>query len=182
MDTTTLVLMIIVIALAALVVWVVTQRAKFRKLQTRFGPEYERVLDQERNPLRAASLLEKRTKRVAKYNIQPLTVEQRDRCSRDWRAAQEHFVDDPREAVTQADALVDKALRTRGYPMGDFEQQADDLSVEYPHVVDNYRAAHLVARRVNEASTEDLRRAMQHYRNLLEHIIDGHVLETARHR
>ena len=182
MDTTTLVLLIIVAGIAALTVWILTQRAKFRKLQTRYGPEYERLLDQERNPLRAASVLEKREKRVAKYDIRPLTVEQRDRCTRDWRVIQEHFVDDPRDAIVQADALVDKALRTRGYPMADFERQADDLSVEYPHIVENYRAAHSTAQRAAKASTEDLRRAMQHYRDLLEHIIDSHVMELERQR
>ena len=96
-----------------------------------------------------------------------------------WRTAQEHFVDDPRNAVAQADSLVTDAMRVRGYPMSDFEQRAADLSVDYPTVIEDYRVAHAIAMRDAEgsASTEDLRKAMQHYRSLFEHIVDTHVLQ-----
>ena len=88
-------------------------------------------------------------------------------------------MDDPREAVAQADSLITDAMRTRGYPMSDFEQRAADLSVDYPAVVQDYRAAHEIAVRDTQASasTEDLRKAMQHYRTLIEHVLDAHVLQ-----
>lgn len=180
MDTITLVLLIIVIAVIAVAVWAFTQRAKLRKVRTRYGPEYERLVEKERDPIRAANILEKREKRVAAYKIRTLTQDECDSVSNEWRLVQEHFVDDPYAAVTQADALVNRSLQLRGYPMGDFERQADDLSVDHPHVVENFRAAHSIAQRRDSASTEDLRRAMQHYRDLLENIIDAHVMQTGR--
>lgn len=181
METTTLVLLIIGIAVVGLAIWIVSQRTKIKNLRTRYGPEYERLAEQQKDPLKVAAILRTREKRVSNYNIRTLTPEECDLVSQDWRAVQEHFVDSPHDAVLQADALVSRALQARGYPMSDFEQQADDLSVEHPHMVDNYRAAHAIARRGQSATTEDLRRAMQHYRNLLENIIDAHVLQTGRH-
>jgi len=180
METTTIVLLIIVIAIAAIAVWAISQRSKLKKLRTRYGPEYDRLAEKQRDPMKIATILNSREKRVARYNIRTLTNEECEDIARDWRQVQEHFVDDPHAAVAQADTLLNRALQSRGYPMSDFDQQADDLSVEHPHMVENYRAAHTIARNAERASTEDLRRAMQHYRNLLENIIDAHVLQTGR--
>lgn len=180
MDAITLVVLIIVIVCAIAAIWVVSQRSKVHKLRARYGPEYDRVAQQERDPRRIAKILQMREKRVAKYNIRTLTAAECADVARDWRAVQEHFVDDPHGAVEEADTLVHRTLQARGYPMADFDQQAEDLSVDHPHVVENYRLAHAIARRRREASTEDLRRAMQHYRNLLENIIDAHVMQTER--
>lgn len=129
------------------------------------------------NTRRAEAILEDRQKRVGKFNIRRLSREERNRFAGDWRVVQELFVDDPRAAVSKADALVNEALRGRGYPMGDFEQRAAGISVEHPRVVDNYRAAHDIAERDqrNQATTEELRRAMQHYRNLFEDVLETHV-------
>jgi len=125
------------------------------------------------------ALLEERQKRVAKYHIRPLTQEERETFAAKWRKTQEHFVDDPRDAVAQADALITEAMSTRGYPMADFDQRAADLSVDHPVVCENYRLAHDIAMRNSEgsASTEELRKAMQHYRNLFEHVLDTRVLQ-----
>jgi hypothetical protein len=129
------------------------------------------------SPRRAEAILDTRQKRVEKFNIRRLTPEECDRFSADWRTAQEQFVDDPPGSVTTADQLVNAALRARGYPMSEFEQQAADISVEHPRVVADYRAAHDIATRAErgDVTTEDLRVAMQHYRNLFEHILDAHV-------
>jgi hypothetical protein len=155
------------------------QREKSRKLRSRFGPEYDRTLDREQSTQRAEAILAERQKRVEKFNIRRLTAEERDLFATKWRTAQEHFVDAPHDAVAQADALVTDVMRTRGYPMGDFEQRAADLSVDHPMVVSNYRTAHEIALRDVEgaASTEDLRKAMQHYRQLFEHLLDTRVLQ-----
>jgi hypothetical protein len=82
-------------------------------------------------------------------------------------------VDDPRAAVNHADGLVQRVMQARGYPVGDFEQNAIDLSVEHPRVVENYRIAHEVAVRDSEGrgSTEDLRKAMICYRELFEDLL-----------
>jgi hypothetical protein len=127
---------------------------------------------------RAQALLEQRWKRVNRLQIRSLSREECNRFANDWRIVQEHFVDDPSGAVAQADRLVTEALRLRGYPMGNFEQMAADISVEHPDVVSEYRDAHDIAVRSerSQANTEDLRRAMQHYRNLFEHVLETHVV------
>ena len=180
MNTATVIVVIIAIVAIAVALWLYLQKEKTRKLRTRFGPEYDRLVEQHHgNARRAEAVLEDRTKRVSKFPIRALSHEEKDRFASEWRRVQEHFVDDPRMAVSQADALVNQALKSRGYPMGDFDQRAADLSVEHPMVVDNYRAAHALAIKDQhgEATTEELRRAMQHYRNLFEHILDTHVTE-----
>ena len=179
MSTATVIVIVLAVLAVAAAAWVIMQREKTRKLKNAFGPEYDRAIDQEKNPRRAEALLEERQKRVAKYDIRPLTKEERETFAAKWRKTQEHFVDDPRDAVAQADALITEAMSTRGYPMSDFDQRAADLSVDHPVVCENYRLAHDIAMRNSEgsASTEELRKAMQHYRNLFEHVLDTRVLQ-----
>lgn len=178
MNTVTVIILVIVIVAIAVALWIYFQKQKTRKLRGTFGPEYDRLVEQERgNARRAEAILEDRQKRVSKFNIRTLTREERDRFGADWRRVQEHFVDDPRSAVSQADTLIIEALKARGYPMGDFEQRAADISVEHPQVVNDYRIAHDVAVKDHreQATTEELRRAMQHYRSLFEHVLETHV-------
>jgi hypothetical protein len=179
MSIVNIILLILAIVAFAFAAWALIQREKTRKLKNKFGPEYDRVIEQEKSPRRAEALLEERQKRVQTYQIRPLTREESDMYAAKWRTVQEHFVDDPRDAVAQADALITDAMRVRGYPMSDFEQRAADLSVDHPTVVEDYRTAHAVAARdaQGSASTEDLRKAMQHYRSLFEHVLDTHVLQ-----
>lgn len=177
MSTATWIVLIVAIVAIAVAFWMYFEKEKSRKLRAKFGPEYERLVDKEHSTRRAEAILEQRQKRVSKLNIRPLGREECDRFTSNWRIVQERFVDDPRMAVSEADTLVNQAMRARGFPMGDFEQRAADISVEHPQVVENYRIAHDIAARDQrgEATTEDLRRAMQHYRNLFEHILDTHV-------
>jgi hypothetical protein len=179
MHTVNVVVLIMAILVIAVAAWAFIEREKTRKLRHQFGPEYDRMLYQEKNARRAEAVLGARQKRVEKYALHTLRQEERDRFAARWKAVQEFFVDDPREAVAQADDLITEAMRARGYPMSDFEHRAEDLSVDYPAVVQDYRSAHEIAVRDAEASssTEDLRKAMQHYRTLIEHILDTHVLQ-----
>lgn len=179
MNTVNIAVLIVAVLAIALAAWAILQREKTRKLKRQFGPEYDRVVDQEKNPNRAEAVLGERQKRVEKYPIRILTKEERDRFAARWLTVQERFVDDPRDAVAQADVLITEAMRMRGYPMADFEQRAADLSVDYPTVVQDYRTAHDLALRDARGTlaTEDLRRAMQHYRTLFEHVLDTHVLQ-----
>src|SRR5436190_1176670 len=118
MNTATIIILVIAAVAIAVVFWMYIQKEKTRKLRNKFGPEYDRLVDQERgNASRAESILEQRQKRVSKLNIVPLSREECDRFAADWRVVQEKFVDDPRMAVSEADALVNRALQGRGYPM-----------------------------------------------------------------
>jgi len=177
MSTSTLIVLVLAIAAIAVGALLFYERNKTRKLKTKFGPEYDRLVEKEGSARRGEAILETRNKRVEKFNIRPLSLEERGRFAAEWRSVQERFVDDPRRAVAQADQLINDALRLRGYPVGDFEQQAADLSVDYARVVEDYRTAHRIAMEDErgQATTEDLRGAMQHYRNLFEHVLDTHV-------
>jgi hypothetical protein len=169
---------IIVVVVAAIVVvlaiaWVVTKKRRTVALRERFGPEYDRAV-REHGPAHGETVLAEREKRVEKYHIRELAVDERERFVSEWRAIQTRFVDDPKSAVNDADALVNRLMQARGYPMSDFEQQAADISVDHPRVVDNYRAAHEIAlrHRRGQASTEDLRNALIYYRSLFEELLE----------
>lgn len=162
---------VVIVVLGAIVVFV--QRRRTEKLRSRFGPEYERSVAESGDRRRAEEQLEKRAERVEKYHLRPLTAEDRSRFTEQWDRVQAHFVDAPAGAVAEADQLLGDIMATCGYPMGDFEQRAADISVDHPVVVQNYRAAHDIAIRQakGQATTEDLRRAMIHYRALFEDIV-----------
>lgn len=162
---------VVLVVIAVIVVF--AQRRRSEKLRARFGPEYERSVAESGDRRRAEEQLEKRAERVEKYHLRPLAAEDRSRFTSQWDRVQAHFVDAPAGAVAEADQLLGDIMATCGYPMGDFEQRAADISVDHPVVVQNYRAAHDIAMRQakGQATTEDLRRAMIHYRALFEDLV-----------
>ena len=122
---------------------------------------------------KAEAKLADREKRVEKLTIRDLDPMERERFSKEWASVQSRFVDSPKGAVAEADDLVSSLMKTRGYPVSDFDQRAADISVDHPRVVENYRSAHEIALRVGKdaATTEDLRTAMIHYRSLFEELV-----------
>jgi hypothetical protein len=122
---------------------------------------------------KAESQLADRQRRREQLEIRPLAPEARTRFAEEWQIVQSRFVDEPGDAVRGADALVIRVMRDRGYPMEDFEQRSSDVSVDHPHVADDYRAAHAIslAHDHDKASTEDLRQAMVHYRSLFDELL-----------
>jgi hypothetical protein len=172
MDPKTVVVIVLVIVVVLAIAWTVARKRRTEVLKQRFGPEYERTVRQH-GPGRAESVLIQREKRVEKFPIRDLAVDEREHFVTEWRVVQSRFVDDPKAAVSDADVLVSRLMQARGYPMSDFEQQAADISVDHPRVVDNYRAAHEIAlrHRKGEASTEDLRNAIIYYRSLFEELL-----------
>jgi hypothetical protein len=167
----------IIVAIVVLVVGAIVafylQRRRTEKLRQHFGPEYDRAVAEGGDRRLAEARLEERTERVKKFHLRPLVEEDRARFTEQWDRVQAHFVDAPAGAVAEADQLIGDLMATCGYPMGDFEQRAADISVEHPIVAQNYRAAHEIAVRQakGQASTEDLRRAMIHYRALFEDLV-----------
>ncbi|MFL5804764.1 MAG: hypothetical protein ACJ8CR_23845 [Roseiflexaceae bacterium] len=173
MDTG-IVLVIVLLVVIGAVAWILMQRRRSEELRERFGPEYQRAVDELGDPQRAESELAAREKRVEKFDIRPLTAQEHQRFTQAWRSAQSHFVDEPTATIKQAERLVTDLMRTRGYPIADFDQRAADISVDHPNVVENYRAARAIAI-ANEreaASTEQLRQAMVHYRALFEDLLE----------
>jgi FtsZ-interacting cell division protein ZipA len=168
----------IVVAIAVVVaivggIWWSRQR-RTKQLRTRFGPEYDRTVQHTGTRAKAEAALQERARRVERLHIRPLTAEDAARFSDAWRRVQTQFVDDPNAAVTGADRLLGEVMQARGYPVGDFEQRVEDISVDHPNVVVNYRAARDLARRHDrgQASTEDLRQAMVHYRSLFTELLE----------
>jgi hypothetical protein len=163
-------LVLVVVGVAA---WMYSQRQSRARLRERFGPEYERTVQSVGDPARAEAILKERADRVAKFKLHSLTTEQADAFSREWRRVQARFVDDPNGAVSEADHLVTQVMTARGYPLEDFDRRAEDLSVDHPVVVDNYRKARLLATRHQrgEAGTEELRQAVVNYRALFDELL-----------
>ena len=165
----------VVILVIAVLAWLFVQKRKSTTadLRRKFGPEYERTVQQQGSERKAEPKLSDRQQRVEKLNIRDLDPMERERFSKQWESVQSRFVDSPRGAVAEADDLVSSLMKTRGYPVSDFDQRAADISVDHPRVVENYRSAHDIALRggKNGASTEDLRTAMIHYRSLFEELV-----------
>ena len=164
-----------VVVIAGTAVWIFTRKRRTERLRTQFGSaEYSRALKQGGSQRKAEAALDKRAERVEALHIRPLAPGDRARFVESWGRVQARFVDSPGGAVTDADQLLGDVMSTRGYPMSDFEQRAADISVDHPLVLDNYRAAHQTALRQTrgQASTEDLRQAMIHYRTLFEELVN----------
>jgi hypothetical protein len=170
LDPRLIALVVVAAVVVVGLVWLsVRQRrattAAFRK---RFGAEYEQAVREHGSARRAEAQLAGRAKRVKGLRIRDLDPAERDRFAFQWQALQSRFVDEPKGAVAEADTLVSSVMQARGYPVTDFNQRAADISVHHPHVVANYRSAHAIAVRLGQgdASTEELRTAMIHYRSL----------------
>ena len=182
MSTWIWVAIVVIAAIVVLgVVAVGLRSSRSRKLQERFGPEYDRVAADAPTKREAESELREREKRRDEFEIRPLDPRDRDRYRTQWRDLQAEFVDEPATAVRRADALIQNVMRDRGYPVDDFDTRAADLSVDHPRVVENYRAGHAIATR-NEsgnAGTEDLRQALMHYRALFDELLETADREEA---
>lgn len=173
-DATLIIAALVIIAILIAAVWWYSMRQRSAKLRERFGPEYERTVAEKGDTRRAEDELTDRQKRVSQLDIRPLAADERRRFNDEWRAVQARFVDDPSTAVGDADTLVGRVMEARGYPVGDFEQRAADVSVDHPTVLEHYRAAHEIALRhaQGQASTEDLRQAMVDYRALFAELLE----------
>jgi len=173
-TTQTIVLLVIVALIVVAAVWMVSRRRRSEELREQFGPEYERTIDHIGDRRQAESELEARRKRIRELNILPLSGDDQSRFADQWHVTQAHFVDDPVGAIRDADRLISELMQKRGYPVGDFEQRAADISVDHPEVVVNYRAAHRISMASDEgrATTEDLRKAVVHYRHLFEELLE----------
>ena len=184
MDPKLIVIAVAVVLIIAVFGWLYVRkrRSTTAGLRQRFGSEYERAVREHGSERRAEAKLADREKRIEKLNIRELNPVERERFSEQWKSVQSHFVDSPKGAVTEGDDLVSSLMKTRGYPISDFDQRADDISVDHPQVVENYRSAHEIAMRVgkDKATTEDLRTAMIHYRSLFGELVQVPTTDKKR--
>jgi hypothetical protein len=173
--TPTLLLVLVIVVLLAVVGWLLYERRRTDELRGTFGPEYRRTLDETGDRRAAEAELRERKQRVDALDIRPLAPDDRDRYAGEWRKVQADFVDAPGSAITDADRLIGEVMQARGYPVSDFDQRVADVSVNHPAVVEHYRAAHAIADRRSDVTTdtEALRQAMVHYRALFDDLLDG---------
>ncbi len=161
----------VIVVIAAIVVMA---RHRTAALREQFGPEYERTVEVTGERRNAETELLERRERREQFRITSLAPAARERYQDEWIVVQSQFVDDPASAVASADRLIQSVMRERGYPVEDFDQRADDLSVDYPDVVQNYREGRQLARSgrdMDKGSTEDLRRAFRYYRALFDELV-----------
>jgi hypothetical protein len=175
MDTWVWIVIGVIVAIVVLgVVFSALRTRRSRSLQDQFGREYDRTVDKAGGRREAERELAERQKRHDELELRPLSQDARDRYLQQWQVTQGRFVDDPTGAVSEADDLVQRVMRDRGYPVDDFEQRAADISVEHPELVEKYRTANGIARASErgEASTEDLRHSVRHYRALFVELLE----------
>jgi len=166
------VIAIVVVVVVALVVMGVRRR-RTAMLRGHFGPEYDRAVENSEDQRAAEANLRAREKQRAQFDLQPLPEATRLGFASEWRDLQERFVDQPAQATGAADTLITRVMEARGYPMKDFDAQAELVSVDHPDTVENYRFAHAVQQRAEtqQASTEDLREALLRYRSLFDELL-----------
>jgi hypothetical protein len=179
----TILLVVVLLAVVLAVGWFVGERLRSQKLRNRFGPEYERRVSASDNRRTAERELAELRKRHAEFDLRPLPQDARGRYTEQWTQVQERFVDRPGESVAEAESLVQAVMRERGYPVGDFERQAEDLSVEHAAAVDHYREGHgvLMRHQQSEASTEELRKALVGYREMFAALVESGVDSERRY-
>jgi hypothetical protein len=173
---------IVAVVVVVAVVLILAKAQKSRRLRTRFGPEYSRAVQESGSAARGEERLAKLEQRVERFKIHALSPSDQSRFVEAWRLVQAKFVDAPEVAVAEGDQLVREVMTARGYPVVDFDQQAADLSVNHPLVVEHYRDGHAIAVRhaQGQANTEDLRQAMIHYRKLFDDLVGEPEMARAR--
>jgi hypothetical protein len=167
-------LVVAAVVIVAIVAWRALMTRRTRSLQGRFGPEYERTVESADSRRDAERELSEREQRRNELDIRPLAPGARDRYLAEWQRVQARFVDDPEGAVREADGLIVNVMRDRGYPTDDFDQRAADVSVDHPRVVEDYREGRRLsqAATTGDATTEELRRAMHHFRSLFDELLE----------
>jgi hypothetical protein len=173
MSTGTVVVIVVVVIVVVALIAAAAFIARRRRLQRTFGPEYDRAVQGSDSRLKAEAELAEREKRVRHLDIRPLDPAARDGYAAQWTEIQQQFVDSPATAVTGAQTLISNVMRDEGYPTEDDDQVMADLSVEYATTLEHFRTAQDLSNRASggTASTEDLRQAMVHYRELFRELL-----------
>jgi len=172
-TATMIVAAVILLVIGGLLGVLFARRQRTKRLQDKFGSEYERTLNETGDQRQAENELEARLEHVKSLEIRPLSADEIDRFTGEWQSTQTEFVDEPLVSIQKADRLIREAMKVRGYPVEDFEQRAADISVDYPDLVLDYRGLHLIAVKddEDEVSTEEMRQAMIHGRALFEDLV-----------
>jgi lipopolysaccharide export LptBFGC system permease protein LptF len=181
MNTNTYLIIAVVLVLVimgAILGPIFSRRQRSKRYSDKFGPEYDRTVKNMGNKKKAQTELDERRTHVETLNIRPLSEGERQRYLAAWTAVQAKFVDQPAQATVEADHLIMEVMQMRDYPVSDFEQRAADISINYPDLVSNYRAAREIAikNEHHQADTEELRQAMIYYRSLFDELLKSETV------
>ncbi len=174
---------VVLVVVSALLGLVFSRRRRSEQLHEKFGPEYDHTVQAMGNEKKAQTELDERQKHVKALEIRSLSASERERYLADWTAVQSKFVDEPGQAIVDADHLIMEVMQIRAYPVSDFDQRAADISVSYPALVTNYRAARQIAikNEQHQANTEELRQALIYYRSLFEELLELETVKLEEH-
>ena len=175
---------VVVLIALAWALFVMSRRRGRRQLREQFGPEYDRSLAKTGDAKETDVQLRQRVSERERLQLRPLSSVDRDAFAQEWRQIQSQFVDAPEEVLANADALLSRVMRASGYPVDNFGQQADLVSVDHPQLVDNYRKAHIVrdATQQGPVDTEQQRQAFLAYRSLFAELLDQPAAEQSEPR
>jgi hypothetical protein len=181
-TVTIIVVVLVLVIIGALLGLVFSRRKRTERLHDKFGPEYDHTVQTMGSKKKAQTELEERQKHVKALEIRPLSISEREHYLADWSAVQSKFVDEPGQAIEAADRLIKEVMQVRDYPVSDFEQRAADISVTYPDLVTNYRAAREIAikNEQGQADTEELRQAMIYYRSLFDELLGADAVDKEK--
>jgi len=176
MNTTTYLIIgvVVVLVIIGLILGAVSsRRQRSKRFHKKYGTEYDHTVKVMGNEKKAQAEMDERQKHVETLNIRPLSLSERERYLAEWKAVQNKFIDQPGQATVEADHLIMEVMKVRAYPVSDFEQRAADLSITYPELVSNYRAAREIAikNEHHQANTEELRQALVYYRALFDELL-----------
>ena len=183
-NTTLILVAVIFLVIGGLLAVIVTRFQQTKRLKDRFGPEYDRMVNEVGDKRQVENELQARLAHVEQLNIRPLTAEEVNRFALEWQATQTEFVDEPLASLQKADRLLREVMKAKGYPVEDFEQRAADISVDYPDLVTDYRGLHMIAVKEDDdqVSTEEMRQAMVHGRALFENLVRKETHEEVSHQ
>ncbi|GAB3679900.1 hypothetical protein [Streptomyces sparsus] len=171
---------VLVVCVAAGVLYAVRNKSGGRNLKHRFGPEYDRVLARHNGDHRAAEEeLGARLDRHGSLKTRSLPPETREQYNERWTVLQERFVESPQQAVAEAEQLLGRLAEDVGYPASQhFDEQTDALSVHHAAEVEGYRQVHTAAR--GEGDTEQMRAALVEGRAMFDALMGGPTDENRR--
>lgn len=164
---------VVLLVIVALIGMAMSRARRTKQLRERFGPEYDKTVDELGNKRQAEKELEDRIAHVRALNIRALSADEVNHYALEWQAVQREFVDAPLAALQKGDRLIREVMKAKGYPVEDFEQRVADISVHYPELVADYRGMHSIAIKDTNSKpdTEEIRQAMVHGRALFENLI-----------
>ncbi len=184
MNTTLIIILVVAAIVVVALVAVAVVASRRRALRQRFGPEYDRVVAEQDSRSAGERELRERERRHSELELRPLAAESRAAYAEQWAQVQARFVDSPEEAVRAGDELVTRLVGEIGYPTENYEDQLATLSVEHATTLGHYRDAHDIYLRTErgEASTEQLRQALVHYRALFAELLGDDPVPPAPER